>query len=114
MSELDDLFAPCAPQVRATYDAIMTAARGFGEVRADPKKTSVHLVAGTGFAGAHPRKTALLLNIRTGAPIDSPRIRKVERVSANRFHNEMLLGQPSEVDEEVIGWLKAAFSLGRR
>jgi hypothetical protein len=35
----------------------------------------------------------------------------LERVSANRFHNEMLLESPKDVDAEVIGWLKAAYAL---
>jgi hypothetical protein len=39
-------------------------------------------------------------------------MRKVERVSANRFHNEMLLSSPADVDAEVVAWLKDAHALG--
>ena len=106
-----DLFAKSDPVVEKTYVAILKAVAKFGPYKADAKKTSIHLVAKTGFAGVHPRKSAVLLNIRSGAPIKSNRIRKVEKVSANRYHNEMLIGSPSEVDAEVVAWLKAAHAL---
>jgi hypothetical protein len=105
------LFAKSEPAVEKTYAAILKAVSKFGDVRAEEKKTSIHLCAKTGFAGVHPRKAAVLLNIRSATPIKSKRIRKVETVSANRFHNEMLLKSPQEVDAEVIGWLKSAYSL---
>lgn len=105
------LFAKSEPSVEKTYAAILKAVSKFGDVRAEEKKTSIHLCAKTGFAGVHPRKSAVLLNIRSATPIKSKRIRKVERVSANRFHNEMLLETPKEVDAEVIGWLKSAYAL---
>ncbi|MEO6394480.1 MAG: DUF5655 domain-containing protein [Devosia sp.] len=105
---MPELFDPTA---RKIYDAILAATARFGDVTAEEKKTSVHLVAKTGFAGVHPRKGAVILNIRTDTPIKSPRIRKLERVSAKRFHNEMLIDTPAGVDREVIGWLKSAYAL---
>jgi hypothetical protein len=59
----------------------------------------------------HPRKSGLLLVIRTDRPIESARVRKLERVSANRWHNELLLSAPEEVDDEVAGWLRAGYAL---
>lgn len=97
---------------RKVYDAILAATAKFGDVKAEEKKTSVHLAgAKSAFAGVHPRKGAVLLNIRTAEPIKSDRIRKLEQVSAKRFHNEMLIDTPAGVDREVVGWLKTAFAL---
>jgi hypothetical protein len=105
---LRELFDPAARQI---YEAILAATAKFGAVTADEKKTSVHLVAKTGFAGVHPRKSAVVLNIRSDAPIKSQRIRKLEQVSTRRFHNELLIDTPAGVDLEVIGWLKRAYDL---
>jgi hypothetical protein len=105
---VSDLFDPAAHKI---YDAILASVAGFGGVKAEEKKTSVHLVAKTAFAGVHPRKGAVVLNIRSDAPIESSRIRKLERVSAKRFHNEMLIDTPAGVDREVTGWLKRAYAL---
>lgn len=77
----------------------------------DPKGTCLHLNRRSAFAGLHPRKTALLLNLRSAAPIESPRIRKVERVSANRYHNETLLEADVQIDDELLGWIAAAHAL---
>jgi hypothetical protein len=100
--------------VAETYARLLAALRTLGAVEEEAKKTSVHLTAGPGtsaFAGVHPRRAALLLNIRSAAPIESPRVRKVEQVSKNRFHNELLLESPSDVDAELVGWLRAAYGL---
>ncbi|MBX3394350.1 MAG: hypothetical protein KF841_03180 [Phycisphaerae bacterium] len=80
----------------------------------DPKKTCVHIVAGkdgTAYAGLHPRKRAVLLNIRLASPLKSKRVRKTEQVSANRFHCEILLEKVSDVDRTLIDWLEQALSL---
>lgn len=111
MDGIEAVFSGKEPEALATYRALTAALAGLGPFVEEPKKTSVHLNRKTAFAGVHPRKAAILLVIRTGAPIESPRIRKQEKVSANRWHNEMLLGAPSEVDGEVLGWLRQAYDL---
>jgi len=105
---MPELFDPAG---RKVYEAILAATAKFGDVKAEEKKTSVHLVAKTAFAGVHPRKGAVLLNIRSDSPIKSDRIRKLEKVSAKRFHNEMLIDTPAGVDREVLGWLRSAYAL---
>ena len=105
---MTELFDPAA---RKVYETILAATAKFGAVTAEEKKTSVHLVAKTGFAGVHPRKGAVLLNIRSDSPIKSERIRKLEQVSAKRYHNEMLIDTPAGVDSEVVGWLQSAYAL---
>jgi Domain of unknown function (DUF5655) len=111
------LFADKDPAARAVYDALMTALRTLGEVVSEPKKTSIHITAGAGapaFAGVHPRKAGILLNVRTESPLSGARIRKTEQVSRNRYHNELLLTAPSDVDAELRGWLEEAYRLARR
>jgi hypothetical protein len=110
---VDALFAGKDPQVRRTYDRILELLRAVGDVREDAKKTSVHLVRATGFAGVHPRKSALVLNIRLDRPVEDQRLLKAERVSANRYHNELKLGGPDDVDAQVDAWLREAYDLAR-
>ncbi len=111
---LEALFAGRQPVVRETYERLAATIGGFGPVAAEAKKTSIHLVAGadgSAFAGVHPRKTALLHTIRTAAPLAGPRVRRVDQVSKHRFHNDVLLADPGEVDDELLGWLQAAYAL---
>ena len=106
-----DHFAKSAPSVRATYSAILRAARALGPVREDPKKTSIHLVRETAFAGIATRKNGLTLTLKAEQPIANPRVYRAEKASANRWYLQVRLAQPGEVDAELAGWIKQAYEL---
>ncbi len=44
-------------------------------------------------------------------PLQGERVAKSEQVSKNRYHNEVKITSPDEVDAELIGWLKEAYAL---
>ena len=108
---LESHFADKAPIVRAIYDKLLSETRRFGNLVEEPKKTSIHLVNKTAFGGVATRKTVLMLNVKSSAPIISPRFPKTEKVSSNRYHQEVKLSDPAEVDAELIGWLRQAYDL---
>jgi hypothetical protein len=110
-SAVDQVFARSEPQVRTLVHALIERARRLPGVVVDPKGTCLHLNHRTAFAGLHPRRSAVLLNLRSKAPIESPRIRKVERVSANRCHNELLIESAGAIDDELMGWIADAHAL---
>ena len=99
------------PIVKSIYDRILKESHKFGKVLEEPKKTSIHLVNKSAFAGIATQKAALVLNIKSAAPITDVRIRKSEQLSTSRFHQEVKLTSPAEVDDLLIGWLKAAYLL---
>jgi hypothetical protein len=108
---IERVFARSEPQVRAVVQALIERAQRLPGVVVDPKGTCLHLNHRTAFAGLHPRRSAVLLNLRSKAPIESPRIRKVERVSANRCHNELLIESAGAIDDELMGWIADAHAL---
>jgi len=108
---VDLLFAGKDETVRAVYSRLLEVLKTLGPFEEEAKKTSIHLVHNGGFAGVHPRKSYLYLNLRTKERIESPRIAKAEQVSKNRFHNEVKLAHPDEVDAELTDWLRAAYTL---
>ncbi len=77
----------------------------------EPKRTSIHLVNRTAFAGVATRKAAINLTIKGDQKLSSSRISKIQQVPANRFHHEVKVISPGEVDAELMGWLKAAYAL---
>lgn len=99
------------PVVKSIYDRILKESRKFGRVIEDPKKTSIHLVNKSAFAGVATQKVALVLNIKSSSPINHARIKKSEKVSASRYHQEVKLTSPDEVDALLLGWLKEAYSI---
>ena len=100
-----------SPVVREIYDKVLSELRRNGAVMEEAKKTSIHLVNSSAAAGVATRRNGLILTIKSTKEIKSKRIKKSERVSANRYHSEMLLELSSDVDEEVAGWLKAAYEM---
>ncbi len=108
---VDALFAKSTPTVRTTYEAILEASRALGRVVVEPKKTSIHLVRSTAFAGIETRKDALILTLKAEAPISSRRVHRTEQTSAHRWHVEFRLSTPAEVDRDVRAWLRDAYEL---
>jgi hypothetical protein len=99
------------PVVRAVYEQLKKSVKRFGPVVEEPKKTSIHLVNRTAFAGVATRKGHLVLTIKSDRDLASPRIHRSEQTSASRFHHEIKLTSPADVDKELVGWLKAAYLL---
>lgn len=83
-----------------------------GPYQEEPKKGSIHVVVGKGaFLGVHPRASGLFLNIVLDHALESARVTKVEQVSRTRFHNELKLTDPGEIDAELLGWIGEAYAL---
>ncbi len=108
---LEALFANKSPNVRTVYEKVLTSMSKIGPLKAEAKKTSIHLVRETSFAGAHPNKAWLDLTIRSDKPIKSARVRAQEQVSKNWWHQDVRLMSPKDVDAEVVSWLKSAYAL---
>jgi len=97
--------------VRAIYRDIVAAAGRLGAFTEEPKKTSIHLVRRTAFAGVATRKSALMLTLKSANDIKSPRIVKREQASANRWHMYIRLDDPKQLDAQLKSWLKKSFEL---
>ena len=104
-------FERSSADVAATYEAILKEAKRFGPVREEPKKTSIHLARRTAFAGVATQRAALILTIKSDRDIKSTRVRRREHASANRWHIEVRLTTPGDVDAQVSEWLQRAYSL---
>ena len=95
--------------VRSTYAALLVAAREYGPVTEEPKKTSIHLVRRTAYAGVAVRRSSLILTLKSKSDVTHTRVIKSEQVSANRWHIEVRLQAVSDVDRQLLGWLRAAY-----
>ncbi|MEO8609439.1 MAG: DUF5655 domain-containing protein [Chloroflexota bacterium] len=112
-NSVDPLFEGKPQELRTTFDLLVNQLRQFGEIRVAPKQTSIHLEKNSGFAGVHPRKTCFNLEFRTDYKIDHPRITRVQQLSARRFEHTVKLERESDVDEQLLMWLKDAYELSK-
>ena len=103
--------AKSAPEVLATYRRLLETARALGPVTEEPKKTSIHLVSRTAFAGIATRRSSLILTLKSEKDIRSPRVEKREQTSAHRWHVDIRLVRPADVDRQLTAWLSAAYKL---
>ena len=104
-------FAKSDPAVLATYQRLLEAARTLGPVAEDAKKTSIHLVRHTAFAGVATRRSSLIVTLKSAQDIRSPRIEKREQTSAHRWHPDIRLEKPADVDRQLTTWLNTAYEL---
>jgi hypothetical protein len=98
---------------RRIYDRVLKEARRLRPVIEEPKKTSIHLVNRTAFAGVATRQHAIILTIKGDRARSNPRIHKSQQTSARRFHHEVRLSSVADVDSELLSWLKDAYGLSR-
>ena len=99
------------PVVAAMYERLIRELQKFGPIKIEPKKTSIHLGNRFGFAGVYTRKNYINLEVHLNRKLISKRVARVEQASANRFHHTIRLNSPGEIDQELLGWLRAAYEL---
>src|SRR5262249_31481107 len=100
-----------SPAVRQIYDRILDVSRRFGPVKEDPKKTSIHLVNRSAYAGIQNRRELMILTLKSVTDIGNERIFRRLRASANRWYLEIKLRSPEEIDDELINWLEASYRI---
>ena len=94
----------------ALYEELLRAIAPIGEFQVEEKKTSIHLVRRTAFAGVHFRKDAILVTIKSREPLPARHGMKQERVSANRWHNDVRVESAEEI-AGIVEWVRDAYSL---
>jgi hypothetical protein len=99
------------PLVQATYEALVKAAERLGPVKQEAKKTSIHLVRKSAFAGIATRQSALILTLKLQTDLKNSRIIRRQQVSKSRWHLEIRLDSPNEVDAQLLKWLKTSYEL---
>jgi len=109
MSKLPSILK--SPASQATYAKVVAEAKKCGPFEVEEKKTCLHLTHGRAFAGVHPRATGIILNLVLDAPLKNARVHKSEQVSTHRHHVEFKLEDPADVDAQIVGWMKRAYSL---
>ena len=90
---------------------LLTPVSAIGPFQEEVKKTSIHLVRDSAFLGVHPRKHHLLITVKSDRAVESSRIVKAEQISKNRWHLDLKIAHASEIDEEFMRRVRAAYAL---
>jgi len=111
MAPLPAALSSSEPEVQALYRALVLFCRGLGPFSVEEKKTSIHLVRKSAFAGVHPRRKHLVLTVKSALAISNSRIFKSEHVSKSRWHHEIKLIEPSDLNPELLAWLRDGYDI---
>jgi len=76
MAEHTDALAAAGPASLQIYQELVSALTSIGAYQEEVKKTSIHLVHRSAFAGVRLQRQHLVLTMKTDKPIHSPRISK--------------------------------------
>ena len=106
-----DAIARADPGLRRVYARLLKAVKALGPIREERGDRSVLLRSRGGFLGVHPKRAGLDLQIVTDHVIRAPRVTKVDRLSARRFHVHVRLTAEEDIDAELLGWLREAYDL---
>lgn len=99
------------PISAAIYKILVEVLNETGSHTTEPGNASVLIRNGRAFLGVHPRRGGLRVNVVLDRGLSGTRLVKVEQVSRHRYHNEVLLAAPADVDAELAGWIREARAL---
>ena len=114
MQRVGEHFRGTSPRLRETYDALMARVRQFGPVRTDAVKTSINLVSKYHFAAIRVRRDHLRIGFLSDAAIEDERIVRTERVGPRRVGYVVRLRTRTDVDDQLLAWLKRSYALQSR
>lgn len=106
-----DAIARADPALQRVYAHLLKGARALGPVIEERGERSALLRSRGGFLGVHPKRDCLDLQIVADHVIRAARVTKVDLVSARRFHVHVRVANESEVDAQLLGWLREAYDL---
>jgi hypothetical protein len=112
-SEENILFGKSSKDVIDMYSKIKKILNDFGSITYEVKKSSVHCVKNVAFVGLHPKKAVLDLNIVLNRSLNGAFNSKTEQVSKNRFHNEIRIINPRQINAGLIKVLKESYLMSK-
>jgi hypothetical protein len=106
--EVERIYAGPKAGLRPIHDAVMAAVEGFGAFEVAPKKAYLSLRRSRQFAMIGPAtKTQVEIGLNVKDLPESPRITAQKPGGMCQYKTR--LSDPSEVDDELLGWIRAAY-----
>jgi hypothetical protein len=111
---LDEHFRGREPNVVATFERLLKAARKNGPVTVLPEKTRIAFQVRMSFAAFTLRRHWVDGHVVLARRLESSRFRRIDSISARNQVHVFRLEHPGDVDTEVEAWLAEAYSVGEQ
>jgi len=94
---------------KALYDELLDKLeKKAGRIKIESLPCCVHFVSSYSFGAAYALKDGIRVHFSLRRKIASPRISRSAQIAANRFQYGIDIKEKSEIDSELLGWLKEA------
>ncbi len=105
---VDEIYAGPKASLRPVHDRVMAAVAGFGEFEIAPKKTYLSLRRKKQFAMVGPAtKTQVEIGINAKDLAGGDRL--MVQKPGGMCQYKVRIASPDEVDDELVGWIRAAY-----
>ena len=109
---LEDWKARMGPNARALYDRFEQMIAACGEYHIAPAKTRIAFLGLVRFAGITKlNESEMVCSFSLPKPLKSKRIAKIEEIIPKWCVHQLRVTDPSELDDEVQGWIRESFRL---
>lgn len=96
--------------MREAYRDLMTSLYACGPVRIHPSKAKIGVRAETDFADLVLKKNWIDVQFVLSRKLAHPRLSWMGAVGSHRFRHYLRLERPSDVDEDVRGWMRESYT----
>jgi Domain of unknown function (DUF5655) len=112
---VEDFLSDQGPRARQLFAALVDAALLVGNVGLAPVKTRVGIQARMIFASINRlSEDGLDAHVVLARRLEHPRFHKIESFSPRNHAHHFRVEQPSDVNAEVIAWLREAYAVGEQ
>ena len=102
-----------SPQAKELYRQFVAFVQRCGPITISPAKTRISFQARVRFAGVTKvSDQGLTGGFWLKRRIESPRFTRVEFIPPNNFVYQFLIKSSQDLDNEALGWIKEAYSVG--
>lgn len=84
-----------------------------GPVKIESLPCCIHFVSSYTFGACWGLKDGIRIDFRVAEPIETNREHKLNHMSANRYLYYFDIKDKSEIDSELLGWIKKSYNLNR-
>lgn len=111
---VDHHFRGKDPQLLQIYERLVERLKKLGPLRIDAVKSSINFASKYHFGGLAVRRHYLRLGFLSDIILEDQRIVRRETLGPQRIGHSVILRGPKEVDDELMRWLKRAYTLQAR
>lgn len=112
---VDAFFEGKPARLRSLYDALVAFVGRSGPFEQVPTKTRIAFMVRVRFLAVNRVRTdGLGCHLWLKRPVESPRFAKVEQLGRSDWIHHFVLRDERDLDEELEGWVREAYDVGRQ